>query len=592
MGGCFKLLASVSLHFFSLYRLTVLFEFRPSAMADHFSGSRRRFLLALGVLGGGGAGLGVLSSSPLFDSKSAPSELAPPESATDVTSFDHRVSTIDELRSVAPANGESAVVLGYHAPMDGGGGVFVFHSTAPREDVDGGLHIAPHTADDSSPGLWHRLTTSDAVNARWYGAEPDPSTNQAPAIRQAIRGAAATTGRLHIPKGTYGVEGRINLPSGLTMEGAGMGTTTLRVLPEASSIERTLQAVGATDAYVHDVTIRDLTVDGNRHRLTQIGDTEEEHSAIYLIYVENVLLERVEAVNAQGAGFRIGAIKQSDPARNVTLRDCRATGNFQNGVAPTLVDNFLMDGCYVAGTEFVVSVDFETHGPMDVKRNCTVRDCTFEGQGVHWLGPSPNDPEQYRNLTVENCTFLNAELPLDVRDVCGCRIVNNTILRTDDSLESKPAIYVLPNADVPAQSVLISGNEIRDTTGTQSDAIYVGKTEGAIITDNQIEGGRSGIRLVSGAQHTRVSGNVVRNVAWHGIAGRFNIPYTRITNNFIIDDRTPPVLESGIFHSENNQGFPVIVSQNVIRGAVRPVDLRASNAKAGTSWIVENNLTD
>jgi nitrous oxidase accessory protein NosD len=335
------------------------------------------------------------------------------------------------------------------------------------------------------------------------------------------------------------------------------------VLPGASGLERTLRAFGSPDRYVTNITIPDLTVDGNRSILTKIGSEEESHSTIYLIFVDDVLLERVEATNAQGAGFRIGSLQNSNPARNVTLRDCRATGNFQNGVAPTLVDNFLMEGCYVADTELVVSVDFETHDSMDVKKNCTVRDCTFTG----------------------------VKQPILVRDIRGCRTVNNTILRTEASGDTVPAITVVPN-DEPTSGVVIANNDIRDLTATQPAAIYTGNSNGASVTGNPIIGGKVGIRLLSASTDTFVSGNSIRNMDEHGIAGKFDLPYSRIVDNAIVDDRSPSRLKNGIYHSENNQAFPVVVSRNVIRGAQTAINLDDSSAKQGDPWIVSENLID
>jgi hypothetical protein len=499
------------------------------------------------------------------------------------------VSTVSELRHTTPSKESEVLVEGYHHPGDGGGGIFYFDTDTDSKDADGGLAIAPSPDVAALSGVWRRLQIGNAVNARWFGALPDPSTNQMNALQSAVDAASATTGTLFIPQGTYGVSGKLTLPSGLTLEGAGMGTTALRVLPEATGLQRTLRARGKPEDYTSDVTVRDLTIDGNRSNLTHIASDNQGHSTIYFIYVENVLFERVEALNAQGAGFRIGAVKDPHPARNVTLRDCRAVGNYQNGVAPTLVSTFLMENCYVANTELVVSVDFETHGPMDVKRNCTVRDCTFEDQGVNWLGPPPNEPEQYRDLTVENCTFINVESPLNIREIRGCRIVNNTILRTDASLESTPAVYIIPK-EAPTQGVVITGNEIRDRTDAQSAAIYIGNTEGAIISENQIEGGETGIQLLSASRDTLVSQNMIRNVNKHGIAGKFQIPYSRLLDNSIIDNRSPTRLKNGIYHNGNNQSHAVIVSRNVIRGSQNGINLKDSSAKQDDPWIFSDNL--
>jgi len=80
------------------------------------------------------------------------------------------VNTIAELRQVAPNIDSALLVLGYHEPGDGGGGIFravpSSSYSAPMENDDGGMIIAPN---DSSKGRWKRVYDGP-VSVKFFGA--------------------------------------------------------------------------------------------------------------------------------------------------------------------------------------------------------------------------------------------------------------------------------------------------------------------------------------------------------------------------------------------------------------------------------------
>lgn len=78
------------------------------------------------------------------------------------------VGTIAELRQVAPTEDAALLVLGYHTPGDGGGGVFRADCTpgAANEVDDGGMTIAPN---NSLPGRWKRVYAGP-ISVRFFGA--------------------------------------------------------------------------------------------------------------------------------------------------------------------------------------------------------------------------------------------------------------------------------------------------------------------------------------------------------------------------------------------------------------------------------------
>lgn len=100
------------------------------------------------------------------------------------------VQTIADLKAVDVAtltDKQQALVAGYYAPGDQGGGTFYFDAGASTTD-NGGTIIAP----DAGAGRWKRIY-SGAVNVQWFGAKgDDPSDGTGTDDTAAILAAVAT----------------------------------------------------------------------------------------------------------------------------------------------------------------------------------------------------------------------------------------------------------------------------------------------------------------------------------------------------------------------------------------------------------------
>jgi len=126
------------------------------------------------------------------------------------------VDTISALKEKAPqdtTNPECFMVLGYHTPGDGGGGVFYWDHTAADND-DGGTVLEPINHPGS--GRWKRLFAG-GVSVRWFGAKGDAITDDTLAIHAALSHATV----VHIPRGVYRCTDGLDIPSGTTLRGEG-----------------------------------------------------------------------------------------------------------------------------------------------------------------------------------------------------------------------------------------------------------------------------------------------------------------------------------------------------------------------------------
>ncbi|QJB32514.1 hypothetical protein HF329_14755 [Chitinophaga oryzae] len=114
---------------------------------------------------------------------------------------------LSALRSYPnPIPNEVYHLLGYHTPGDGGGGDFYWDSAATGGDNTGMVF----QSTQSSTGRWKRLY-SDPVNARWFGAKGDGTTDDTLALQAALN-FVANSGKsrtLLIPDGVYNITSQL-----------------------------------------------------------------------------------------------------------------------------------------------------------------------------------------------------------------------------------------------------------------------------------------------------------------------------------------------------------------------------------------------
>ena len=179
-------------------------------------------------------------------------------------------------------------------------------------------------------------------NVRDYGAKGDGSTLDTAAIQRALDAAhAAGGGTVYIPAGVYIVhsasgeasDGALQIRSGVTLMGDGMGQSSLKVMDGEDSkitgIVRTPSGEVTTN-----VVIRDLTIDGNHQNNS--GEIDGFFCGVTpgsTLYDENILIERVEIMNVSRYGF-----DPHEQTRFLTIKDSVAHDN--------LGDGFTIDFCF------------------------------------------------------------------------------------------------------------------------------------------------------------------------------------------------------------------------------------------------------
>ena len=196
-------------------------------------------------------------------------------------------------------------------------------------------------------------------NVRDYGATGDGSSNDRAAIQRALDDAyTAGGGSVYLPAGTYAIAptagtkatyAGLQIRDNVTVYGDGMGDTVIKVMDGyaggMTGIMRT--PYGQENA---NITVRDLTLDGNR------ANTTGKVDGWFNGFIPgqdgkdtNITLERMEIKNASGYGF-----DPHEQTVGLVIRDSVAHGNGLDG----FVADYIVDGLF----ENNVSYGNDRHG--------------------------------------------------------------------------------------------------------------------------------------------------------------------------------------------------------------------------------------
>lgn len=137
--------------------------------------------------------------------------------------------TYTELKAVsgyaALANGARVNISGRDTVGDGGGGLFLWRtgnqSANVTADAGEGVWVPPSGDATGASGAWQRAAAEfDRLNAKWWGAKGDNSTDDQAALEAASDYAAAQDKALFLPAGFYSIESTWVLEGhGIVIEG-------------------------------------------------------------------------------------------------------------------------------------------------------------------------------------------------------------------------------------------------------------------------------------------------------------------------------------------------------------------------------------
>ena len=163
----------------------------------------------------------------------------------------HYVATIAALQANTETFPTVIVVKNHSTAGDQGGGTF-WRDDADTTSADNSGTIVV----DANSKRWKRINSENNVNAKWFGATGDGTTDDTSAIQAAIDYAATTNGgTVFLPEGSYLITG-LSIPAFVYLRGSGERGTRLLFNASSDAI-----AVGGTASSVYyNCGVTDLSI--------------------------------------------------------------------------------------------------------------------------------------------------------------------------------------------------------------------------------------------------------------------------------------------------------------------------------------------
>jgi len=219
------------------------------------------------------------------------------------------LDTVVELKSIIGSGGTNnsrpaAIVGGYWAIGDGGGGMFYWEISSSSGDngvtpTQPGTIIVP---TGSTSGRWVRVY-SGPINVRWFGARGQGTDiDDAPAINKAISVAGASRAAVFIPRGIYRLDAALNMSFAFVrLHGEGEGATFLqKVGTSAETIVFKSTSVGCEVAYLS------INPRGDSIQTTGGAIRFSEPMGVAYIKLSNLLINAFQGIVVEGSGFARG----------------------------------------------------------------------------------------------------------------------------------------------------------------------------------------------------------------------------------------------------------------------------------------------
>ncbi len=162
------------------------------------------------------------------------------------------VQNISELQSLNMSgitNKSVALVLGYYAPSDRGGGMFQWNSSSTATN-DGGRYITTNSWAGGA-GRWVRMLNGETANVKMWGATANPVHDDTTNIQYAVNACGfGWTEELLFPSGSYKVTDTIVFPSQLHIRGEGQVNNTHVIMPAGSQFQKDIFRTGLANRYL------------------------------------------------------------------------------------------------------------------------------------------------------------------------------------------------------------------------------------------------------------------------------------------------------------------------------------------------------
>lgn len=455
------------------------------------------------------------------------------------------VNTISALLSMNPATSNEVYVKGYYSTGDLGGGEFYYDSGSSATPNNGTIFQSSYI----STGRWFRVLNGTRVNARWFGACGNGSTNDTNALQAALDYCGNNGFGLYISKGVYIVTSA-NISdfclyirySNFFIEGDGFNS---EIKGANGSQNAGLIILQANSGQIQNVTVKNLNLNGNK--VNQSGNWSQKCITIFCLTTTssdplNIIIDEIychdaysNSINQEAGGISVlgddfSYTLENYPTQNIIINKCFCWNNVGWGI----------------GTNFA-------NGIIITDNVCWNND----SQGITLWNTQDS-------IVNGNRSYSNGSIGINLEITDRITICNNSVASTLYS-----CIRVYNSVDV-----IINSNDC------ELNSNYYLYFSIGLISSN---GYNSGAYKTRPCQKVQISNNNIRSIGSEGYAlsiitdtGFPNCTAVSITNNFISNEVTGKGVSSfaddftlsnnkiiGTVYNDSNSGYVTIDTNNI-----------------------------
>ena len=409
-------------------------------------------------------------------------------------------------------NGGIAVAGGQSITLTGG-----ITSTRPVSPTAGMLYFDQTTgqlltysgskwqADRSSNTVVVGTSASGGTSSAVASKAPDgadyvntSTTSAQTVINSALTAAAAAGGgSVYLMEGTYIIDGSINIPDRVTLLGAGVNATTIKL---KNAINANINAItNANTSNAVNIRIAQLTVDGNKANNTSgtqtgiygnnIGNSTAEGLNVDSLTVQNFrthglslnsasrsMIKNSTLLSNNGNGIDVNLISASTITQNVI------GSNSGTGIAVSLSTNLIISNNTITGNATQgVYLNFFASANMVTGNQITENGGSTDNNGVVIDGDSDNNSISGNVISDTSATTTNIAIKITNSAADSNRIADNTVTSSGTISDSGTGTIYAGQAD--ASGVLLN----RSSAGS----IFQATTNGVSSFQIQNSGGAS-----------------------------------------------------------------------------------------------------
>ncbi|PFG15031.1 right-handed parallel beta-helix repeat-containing protein [Bacillus sp. es.036] len=364
------------------------------------------------------------------------------------------------------------------------------------------------------------------------------------------------------------------LKSNVHLKGAGLDKTTIMIESEFDDGTVNNNKVIVTEQDSHNISITDLTVDGNKQERKSLINDPYAHT-IDVAFVDNFEINNIKVINAPSASIMLYN-SQNGTVENSTILDSGSNGI----LALKDIDNITIANNMIDQTDhqngiFISYQDGHSSSNIRIENNIVKYAGDFGIEVGHIV---PEGDEQHQNIIVRNNEIISAtNAGIAFRSVSEGMIEDNTISGYGkNGGYGADGIFVEGGFNT-SRNINVENNEVNQTFQSgDANAIYVTGIDGAEVVGNKVEGSRGNGIFVQAS--VLPDGSITADFN----EGKRNFNEIHVRGNQFLNNK-----KSGIQFQGNN-ALGNSLEGNLIKGNGE-FGIQIANLTLGSGFLVSEN---